>query len=416
MGAVHNVIWRIVLISGLLVVMGCAATYKPRPMDEVLFKDRAQTKSEGNFKVTAAVLSAEETKAVFGLPLYRKGIQPVWFEITNNDDKPTWFLPYSVDPHYFPPLEVAYYFHRTFQKTYNSQLDQFFLANEMGLHTPSGATRSGFVFTRMDLGTKIFNVDLVGDDNQATSFTFFIAVPGLNVDHQDIELDKLYTAKQVVDYDEAGFRKALGKLDCCTTDADAADPGAPVNLVLVGKAEDLHQILVRSGWDETAATDQSSSAQQDVPGDAGQAYRYRPVTRLYYYGRDQDVSFRTWRTEGLGGYVLRLWLSPMRLEGKPVWVGLVVKDVDLPAFSFKNHIIDLDEDRTYFVQKMWFFQGMKKYAFVAGTGKSTFSGLKPISEDIDYISDGYRAVLWVSEEPIPENKVTFIDWDNPPDR
>lgn len=416
MGVVQNLIWRIFILPALLVVLGCAVNYNPRPMDEVLSKDRTQTESEGNFRVSAAVLSAEETKAVFGLPLYRRGVQPVWLEITNNDDKPTWFLPYSVDPDYFPPLEVAYYFHRSFQKRYNSQLDQFFLDSEMGLYIAAGATRSGFVFTRMDLGTKIFNVDLVGADNLATSFTFFIPVPGLRLDHQDVELEKLYPAGQVVDYDEAGFRKALEKLACCTTDDDGAALGAPVNLVIIGPAEDLHQILVRSGWDETAATDQSTSSQQDVPGDALQAYRYQPVTRLYYFGRDQDASFRALRSEGLGGYVLRLWLSPMRLEGKPVWIGLVIKDVDLSAFSFKNHIIDLDEDRAYFLQNLWFFQGLEKYGFVKGLGSSTFSELKPITKDIDYISDGYRAVLWVSEEPVPENEVRVVDWDIPPDR
>jgi hypothetical protein len=62
-------------------------------------------KSDGDFRVTAAVLSAEETEAVFTVPLYRKGIQPIWMEIVNNDDKPASFLPFSVDPDYFAPLQ-----------------------------------------------------------------------------------------------------------------------------------------------------------------------------------------------------------------------------------------------------------------------------------------------------------------------
>ena len=71
-----------------------------------------------NLRVTAAVLSAEESEAVFGVSLYKRGIQPVWLEIENKDEEPTWFLPFSVDPDYFSPLEVTYPLHRTFDSRY----------------------------------------------------------------------------------------------------------------------------------------------------------------------------------------------------------------------------------------------------------------------------------------------------------
>jgi hypothetical protein len=411
-----KVIRRILLIPGFMMVLGCAATFNPRPMEEIHFMDRAQTKSDGNFRVIAAVLSAEETEAVFALPLYRKGIQPIWLEIANNNDRPTWFLPFSVDPDYFSPLEVTYPYHRTFQKEYNRQLDQYFKANEMRLFIAPGTTRSGFVFTNLDLGTKIFNVDLVGDDNQPKTFTFFISVPGLRVDHQDVEFEKLYAADKLVSYNLTDLRNALDKLPCCTTKVDSTKPGAPVNLVIVGTGEDLLRILISSGWDETASTDQPSSSQQLQHIDTAQIYRYQSVSTLYYYGRTQDASFRIIRTEGLGGKVLRLWLSPMRLEGKPVWIGQVSKDLGQPTFSFKDHIIDLDEDRSFFLQNLWYFQGIEKYAYVKGTAASTLSQLKQISGGIAYISDGYRAVLWMSEEPIPLNAVEFMDWEIPPGR
>jgi hypothetical protein len=373
-------------------------------------------KSDGDFRVTAAVLSAEETEAVFTVPLYRKGIQPIWMEIVNNDDKPASFLPFSVDPDYFAPLEVTYPYHRTFQNEYNSQLDQYFMANDIGLFIAPGTTRSGFVFTNLDLGTKIFNVDLVGEDNQLTTFTFFIPVPGLRVDHQDVEFEKLYAAEQLASYDLAGFRNALKKLPCCTTNAGGTELSAPVNLVIVGSGEDLLSILIRSGWDETASADQTSPSQQRVSIDTAQVYRYQSVSPLYYYGRAQDASFRTIRTEGLGGSVLRLWLSPMRLEGKPVWIGQVNRDFSQPMFSFKDHIIDLDEDRIFFLQKLWYFQGLRRYGYVKGTGSSTFSQSKRIFRNTAYISDGYRAVLWVSEEPIPLDSVEVLDWEIPPER
>ena len=91
----------------VLLSYGCA-TFNPRPIEEVPFRERAQTKSGGNVRVTAVVLSAEETKEVFDLDLYKRGIQPIWLEIENNDEGRIWFPPAGTDPDYFAPLEVAY--------------------------------------------------------------------------------------------------------------------------------------------------------------------------------------------------------------------------------------------------------------------------------------------------------------------
>lgn len=416
MGAVFQNIRYIVFIPGFLVILGCAATFNPRPMEEVNFRDRAQTKSDDNFSVTATVLSAEETEALFGFPLYRRGIQPIWLEITNHDDAPIWFLPYSVDPDYFPPLEVTYDYHRTFQKDYNRRLDQYFLSHEMGLYIAAGATRSGFVFANLDLGTKIFNVDLVGDDNLARTFTFFIEVPGLRVDHQDVEFEKLYAPDQLLSLYEAGFREALEKLDCCTTGIDGSQPGAPLNVVIIGEGENLLRILVRSGWDETASHDPSSASSPVAGMDAAQTQRYRSVTPLVYYGRNQDASFRALSTAGIWGSVLRLWLSPMRVEEKPVWVGQISTDLDQLPFSFEKLIVDLDEKRAYFLQDLWFSQGLKKYGYVKGGGAATITESKPLWGNIEYLSDGYRLVLWLADEPIAINAVEVVDWDILPER
>ena len=71
--------WFFLLTIMFLILLGCASSFKPQPLEEVQFLGRAQTKSEGNLLVKAAVLSAEETEAFFGFALYKKGIQPIWF-------------------------------------------------------------------------------------------------------------------------------------------------------------------------------------------------------------------------------------------------------------------------------------------------------------------------------------------------
>ncbi|MCK5554382.1 MAG: hypothetical protein KAJ09_14620, partial [Deltaproteobacteria bacterium] len=65
----NNIPLPMLLMICFLIVHGCA-TFNPRPIDEVPFRERAQTQYENNVRVTAAVLSAEESEAVFGVPLY----------------------------------------------------------------------------------------------------------------------------------------------------------------------------------------------------------------------------------------------------------------------------------------------------------------------------------------------------------
>ena len=399
------------------IIIGCASSFQPRPLEEVHFQKRSQTRVEGDFRVTAAVLSAQETEAVFGFALYKKGIQPIWLEIENKDDQPTWFLPFSVDPDYFPPLEVTYPYHRTFDDQYNDQIDRYFLKHAMGLYLAPGSIRSGFVFTNLDLGTKSFNVDLVGEDNQANTFTFFIPVPGLQSDHQDVDFDNLYTANEIVSYSEAEFRKALRDLPCCVTNKDGTKLGGPINFVIVTHGEDLLRVLIRSGWNETSTTRTGSSSKKNLSSDFPPDIRYKPVAPLYYYGRPQDASFREPRASGFERNKLRLWLSPMRFEGQEVWLGQASRDYGAQSAGKTDHKLDLDEVRSFLLQNLWYAQGIKKYGFVKGSGTTALiSKPKTSFRGTAYITDGYLVVLWLSGDSVPLSDVEVVDWDRPPER
>ena len=286
----------------------------------------------------------------------------------------------------------------------------------MGLFLAPGTTRSGFVFTNLNLGTKGFNVDLVDKDNQLKTFTFFISVPGLIADHQDVDFDGLYSAAEIVSYDEGGFKNALENLPCCPTNEDGTAQVGFINLVLVGSGDNLLRILLRSGWNETASGKKSSSPGKDLISDIPGGYRYSSLNPLYYYGRAQDCAFREVRATGTGRNVLWLWLSPMRVEGEPVWVGFVSRDLGMKWLSFENHKVDLDEMRSFFVQDLWYGQGIEKYGFVKGAAASPISQPKKIFGNISHLTDGYRAVIWVSEKSIPLNEVKAMNWEIPPAR
>jgi hypothetical protein len=408
-----NMALPILLMLGFLVVSGCA-TFNPRPMEEVPFLERAQTQDGNNVRVTAAVLSQAESKAVFAVPLYKKGIQPIWLEIENNDEEPLWFLPVGLDPDYFPPLEVAYMNRSRFSKRANRQMEQYFYEKTMGNYIAPGSVRSGFVFTQLDMGTKGFNVDLIGEDFQVRTFTFFISVPGFRVDHQDVDWNSLYSKDEIVSYDEDDLRRALEGLPCCTTNDDSTEQGDPLNLVIIGDGIDVHRALIRSRWNETMTREAVSRWKGPMVDFFEIDDPYAPVGALYAYGRPQDAAFRKTRETARERNQLRLWLSPMTFDGKPVWVGQISRDIRARDLWRRFRIEpDVDEARTYIFQDLLYSQALAKYGYVKGVGAAPISEPRKTLFGDTYFTDGYRIVLWVSSEPISLTEVDVVDWESP---
>lgn len=80
--------------------------YAPEP-ELNAFLTRSQTQETPLAQVTAAVLSAQESHRLFGVPLARRGIQPVFLRIVNRHKTPLRLYLLDIDPHYFTPLEAA---------------------------------------------------------------------------------------------------------------------------------------------------------------------------------------------------------------------------------------------------------------------------------------------------------------------
>ena len=66
-----------IIILYIIVVCGCTIYQKPRPLHDVPFLERAQSKIDGEVRVTVAVLSADESRRLFGVNLAGENIQPV---------------------------------------------------------------------------------------------------------------------------------------------------------------------------------------------------------------------------------------------------------------------------------------------------------------------------------------------------
>ncbi|NIS78926.1 MAG: hypothetical protein GTO14_01590 [Anaerolineales bacterium] len=418
--------WLTLSIICVLTIFGCAS-FDPKPMEEIPFLERAETQYEGNVRVKAAVPSAKETIALFDTPLYRRGIQPIWLEIENNDEEPVWFLPVGLDPDYFTSFEAAYVNHfaySLFPQSANEAMDRYFYEqSKAGIYIGPNTVRSGFIFTEIDEGTKAFNVELLGEDHEVRTFTFFINVPGLRADHHTVHFDTVYSRDEIVSYDEEeSFRKALEQLPCCTTNRKGTNLGDPLNLVIIGEPEDVFHAFIGSGWDETETVYRASAWKTGVSYLFGGKYRYSPISSLYVYGRRQDISLQWIRESIHERNHLRLWLAPMRFEGKPVWIGQISRDIGV-RWTLKERAIvthkidpDVDETRDYLRQDLWYSQGLSKFAYVKGVGAAPISEPRQNLTGDPYFTDGYRVVLWVSSDPIAMEDVEFLEWGIPPER
>lgn len=406
-------------MSLLLLCVGCAST-APVPDAEILdYKSRATTHSEGKLSVSASALSARESREVYGKPLDRLGIQPVWIEVENGDSEPYWLMSPGVDPNFFLVSEAADAFAAVSDARNADELHQRFEALAFRNPVLPGAKVSGFVLTNLDEGVKFVQVDLVGD-RRHRSFSFFSPIPGFRSDYRQrrVFFRELYREDEIVDYsDESALREALAALPCCVTNKDGSKNGDPLNLVVIGGVDDAFPALVRQGWRPTEETYFGSVWKMITSVLSGERYPYAPVSPLYLYGRPQDLALQKARDNIHQRNHLRLWLSPMRYQGKQVWVGQISRDIGTrltihsPYLTTHKIDPDVDEARTALLEDMAYSQGLAQLGLVTGVGAADKSAPRRNLTTDPYYTDGFRGVLIFDVHPTGLGEIRFLPWE-----
>ena len=352
---------------------------------------RAETQTSGGVTVRSAVPGADETAEIFGLPLYKQGIQPIWIEIRNDTEIRLRYAPVGTDRYYFSPLEVAWKNRGPYDDQSRIEMERKFDEVTMPRIIEAGETVSGFVFSNYRPGVKAFNVDLFGN-SASYDFTFLLPVPGFTADYANIDFANVYQDPEFADFDEAGFRTAIIEFPCCTLGEDGQPGELPINVVLIGEGLDLLKSFLRGDWTE-------SSSQESAR-----------VSPAILFGRKQDAIFTFDGSENNGYYEIRLWLAPMRVDGKNVWMGALRHVID-NAWSITRSDPDMDIARNFMLQNMWYAQSIRKFAWVRGQEvvpvESFWQGLFGAA----YFTDGYRGVYWLSGEPVSYLEAERLDWD-----
>jgi len=443
--AIRSILWRLI-----------TTPYTPDPMLRT-FVPRAQTQENVKAQVTVAVLDAHEATRLFGVPLARRGIQPVYLRITNRSDKLLRLLLVRIDPNYYTPLEAAAINHFSISKRLsafglvglvvflpmlllvpfklitayraNRRMDEFFGSNAFHLRPiPPGGTSEGFVFTSFDAGTKVVHVSLHStgdlmdsatgriDAQRATDtdieFTFSIPVPGIAADYLRRDLEDLDTAGPTIECDLLALTRRLCEMPAATGNAKETRTGDPVNLVVVGEFETLLGAFA-ARWDESEVITLATCWKTMRAFLLGAHYRYSPVSALYLFGRSQDIALQRSRRSINERLHLRLWLTPLRFQGKCVWVGQVSRDIGvrftIKTWNLTTHRVDpdVDEARDYVIEDLLQAGRIDATGYVDGVGPCERAAPRHNLTGDPYFTDGKRAVILLSTT---RTSPRFVAW------
>ncbi len=405
-----------VLGAVALALVGCTSTPPATSLD---YKSRAATRMEGGVRVSTAVLSADESATVYGVPLATRTIQPVWIEVENREDRAYYLLSPGLDPNFFPASEASETAAAGESPAERVELDRRF--RKLAFRNPvlPGATNSGFVLTNLDEGFKFVQIDLVSS-GRARTFSILSIVPGFRADYRVSEVFRrdIYPPGEIRNYtDDAAFRTALEALPCCVTDKNGSRNGDPLNLVVVGGLDDAFPAFARRGWRPTEEKWSGSINKMVTAALAGERYAYAPVGDLYMFDRAQDLALQKARDNIHQRNHLRLWLSPMRYRGKQVWVGQISRDIGsrltIHSSTLTTHKIDpdVDEARSALAQDMAYSENLAKVGYVKGVGAAPQSAPRGNLTTDPYYTDGLRVVLLFDRQPTSLDAVEFFPWE-----
>ena len=379
----------------LLLTGACASPFeRPAPFDDGPLRARAVTKTDDGIRVSAAVPSGDESRSIFGVDLDQRGIQPLWLEIENGSERSFYFLPTGLDPEYFAPLEVAFLYEGPFHDEGKAALAEHLEALSFDSRSPiaPGETVSGFVYANRADPSMMVQVDLIGRE-WSDSIGLVVPVPGTEAAQQRMAaLSGLYAESDVVEIDdEPALRSALEELPCCAADQTGAR-SLPLNLVLIGKLDEWGPAFVRRN------------------------YRYAPASPWHAFGRMQDLSgHKISRWVAPQPHTLRFWLTPLRYQGKPIWVGQVSTGLGgrFAASGEGTRRIepDVDEARNDVVQDLLYSQALAKIGFVKGAGRVSAAEPGQTPDGSSYHTDGLRAVLVFGGNAVSLAEVDFFDWE-----
>jgi hypothetical protein len=402
--------------------------YSPKPQERS-FIDSAQRAEQQQITVSIAALDARQSAEVFGVPMARRGIQPLWLRVENRAATRCRVALISIDPNYYSAHEAAAANHFSAGKRLlslgllgflvflpvlllvplkvisalraNRRMDQVFRELALPLRPVApGKQAEGFVFTTLDVGRKVVHLRMLRVEGPI-EFDFNLPVPGIDADYARRDLSVPHAPDQVVDCDLAELFRRLESMPPACSGPSGLREGDPANLVVIG---DFATVLSAFGaqWDESEVVTLATCLKTLKAFLFGAEYRYSPVSPLYLFGRSQDFALQRIRESINERLHLRLWITELRYEGKPVWLGQVSRDIGvrftLRTWNLTTHRIDpdVDEARDYVLEDLIEAQRVERLGYVPGVRECDRAQPRHNLTGDPYYTDGKRAIAIVS--------------------
>lgn len=137
-----------------------------------------------------------------------------------------------------------------------------------------------------------------------------------------------------------------------TNFARDGSPSDPLNVRVIGTADQLSAAFVAAGWYRADELSFITSLRISFDALLARKYSSAPVSDLYLFGRKQDIAFeKPGRSVRQRDHV-RFWRAKLpATDGRPVWIGGATRD-DKVELSRTNHLPthgiapDVDDERT----------------------------------------------------------------------
>jgi hypothetical protein len=252
------------------------------------------------------------------------------------------------------------------------------------------------------------------------TFDFALPVPGPACVGTDIRACSIYLDKEIEDLDLASLRSTFAKQACCTTSSDGTCDGDPLNLVIVESEQDPIVPFIARGWHLARQTDLASAIRTARAFIFKDEFLTSPVSPLYVFGRREDVVIQKARSTINERVHARFWLTPFTFSGRGVWIGQVSRDVGVrltrKTWNLTTHKIapDVDFDRGYLLQDLIMSGFVERFGYVDGVGAAPASAPRANLTGDPYYTDGLRAVIFLSNQPISLKDIDRLPWEVPP--
>jgi len=236
----------------------------------------------------------------------------------------------------------------------------------------------------------------------AVDLTFVISISGIAADYLRRDFADLYPDSALIACDLPELLRRIRDMPPSTTNAKGSRHGDPVNLVVIGEFGTVLSAFT-ARWDECETITLATCWKTVRAFLFGAEYRYSPVSPLHLFGRSQDAALQRIRRSINERLHLRLWLTPLRFSGQPVWVGQISRDIGVrfttQVWNLTTHRVDpnIDESRDYVVEDLLRAERVNAVGYVDGVGVCGPEQPRHNLTGDPYFTDGKRAVIALSK-------------------